>query len=290
MQLCALDLNNSLVFAHQAVKHQNYACLECGQRVRLRKGAQRQAHYYHSEPNQACRQSGKGMAHLLLQHFLKDQLPSGEVHLEYRFPSIGRIADVVWLSQRLVYEIQYSPITALEVAARNADYASIGYQVVWIFFDGRYNQIKLTAAEDMLQNSPHYFTDMNDEGEGTIYDQFSMIHCGVRQQVESRLSIDLASPFGINEEVLISLQERLPRMLQERAQHWKLYFSGDSIDCYLEEGNSSSTFKHEMIDLMIEREKLIVTTLWESCKRFFLRWIAIPYRAVLRLLLERACR
>ena len=59
MQLCALDGKGDLVRATGAERHVDYCCLECGQVVRLRKGAHRQAHYYHTQPNRACGLSEK---------------------------------------------------------------------------------------------------------------------------------------------------------------------------------------------------------------------------------------
>ena len=97
MQLYALNDQNQVVGAHQASKKLDYQCFECQSRVRLRGGFHRQNHFYHVDPNQPCRLSGKGMVHLQIQIYLKQLLNCQTCFLEYRFPSIGRIADVAWL-------------------------------------------------------------------------------------------------------------------------------------------------------------------------------------------------
>lgn len=125
MQLYAFDVNNRLVFSSHAHKQKNYICPECKGIVRLRGGLQRQNHFFHQEAVRTCRQSGKSVQHLAVQYFFLDRLPEGECALEHSFPEIGRIGDVVWFQEKIVFEIQCSFITAAEVQARNSDYASL---------------------------------------------------------------------------------------------------------------------------------------------------------------------
>ena len=108
MQLYALDTKGELISAQQAVRQINYECLECQHTVRLRGGPHRRPHFYHVSPSIFCRQHQKGAIHLQLQSYFLHQLPIGDCHLECPFPSIGRIADVAWLSQKIVFEIQCS--------------------------------------------------------------------------------------------------------------------------------------------------------------------------------------
>jgi len=233
MQIRALDFTKALVLAENANKHQDYQCIECQQIVRLRRGIHRKAHYYHVQPNRICRQHAKGMPHLMLQHFLKNILPEGEVELECQFAAIGRIADVAWHGQRLVYEIQCSPISMEEVKGRNENYASLGYQVVWIFHDNLYNQSRLSAAESFLRDHPHYFSNMDEEGEGIIYDQFSLITNGKRVYRLPVLSIDPSSPKYLREQQNPK-DQILPFVLQRRIKIWPFIFAGDTIDRCLE--------------------------------------------------------
>ncbi len=295
MQLCALDDNEKPVFAGRAVKQQNYICLECRQHVRLRSGLHRQAHFYHVQPNHTCRMNGKGMVHLMLQNFLKDSLPSGEAELERRFNEIGRIADVAWPARRLIYEIQCSPITAAEVQARNADYASLGYQVVWIFHDARYNQNRLTAAEDVLRHWPHYFTDMDESGCGHIYEHFALVSRGMRLHRLPRQPIDATAPRSpLTKAEFAHLEQQLPKAVLERARRWQVGFSGDLVDrCLKSDANLAAALEglagQDSSDCEGESD-FLAQPLWQAIKSYGWRWLVFPYRAVLRLLLERACR
>lgn len=286
MQLYALDSQQRAVFAKNAAKHRDYFCLECRSSVRLRGGLHRQNHFYHTQPNRACRLSGKSMVHIQVQCFIQKLIPDGEGFLERRFPEIDRIADVVWLPQKIIFEVQCSPITAAEVEARNRDYQSLGYQVVWILHDSRYNQWRMTAAELALRNSPHYFTDMDFEGRGYIYDQLDLIHKGLRKRVLKPLPVKLENPLKSK-----PLQMgHLPKALQARITYWPLYFSGDWVD------SSQSALCADKIDEMLKLEldqSLHLTSprsLIGAVKRGLYQFIVRPYQLIFQILLERACR
>ena len=292
MQIGALDSSDTLIFAENANKHQDYQCVECRQTVRLRRGIHRKAHYYHIQPNRICKQHAKGMPHLMLQQFLQNILPDGEAELECQFASISRIADVVWHPKKLIYEIQCSPISAEEIKARNQSYASVGYQVVWIFHDERYNQYRLSSAEQSLIDQPHYYSDMNDQGEGKIYDQFSIIANGRRVQRLPALSIDLSTPKFLQEDYS-GLRKKLPSILQRRIKNWPLIFSGDTIDSSLNPANDSENQAELALvlnDLVSKNNRLSLLNLLKHPKNIFREWFARPYCAMLKLILERACR
>lgn len=280
MQVCALDDNNQIAFAAAAQKQKDYFCLECRQVVRLRSGRHRQPHFFHLQPNNACRLHAKGMPHLMAQHVLLSHLPPQEAVLECRFPKIGRIADVAWHTQKIIFEIQCSPISAKEVAERTASYKQAGYRIVWILHDSRYNRLAMTAAEDALQDIPHYFTNMDSNGTGTFYDQFSIIESGIRITKLPKVNVDLTSPF-FNE-------GKMPPPLASRCERWGLRFSGDTLDRYLSSQNESIVNETKKL---IDKHRL-------SLKQFLFRWfmafwkkkIVFHYRSLFRLALERACR
>lgn len=182
------------VSAKFAEKRVNYQCLECKGIVRLREGPCRKPHFYHLQENSFCKQAAKSLPHLQLQLFFLETLPDGEVSLEFPFESVQRIADVCWHMQKLIFEIQCSPITRVEVEARNRDYASVGYQVIWIFHDKRFNQWKVSAAERALRDLPYYFSDMSADGKGGIYDQWCWIQKGIRVEKLKPLFIDVTKP------------------------------------------------------------------------------------------------
>src|SRR5687767_12314803 len=156
MQIHALDETTRIVTARQAIRHRTYYCFECQEAVKVRQGLHRQAHFYHLSPNRHCSQHRKSAIHLQLQQRFLHLLPPGECQLERPFKRIHRIADVVWEPQKIVFEIQCSPISLEEVQKRNADYASLGYQVVWILHTKTFNQQRLSAAELYLRTTPCY--------------------------------------------------------------------------------------------------------------------------------------
>jgi competence protein CoiA len=194
MQLFALDIFGHPISAREATGHIDYRCLECDSTVRKRSGPHRQPHFFHLRESPSCFLSGKGMVHLQIQWRLFELFPRGECELEYRFPSLGRIADVVWLPQRLIFEVQCSSISREELAARNRDYASLGFQVVWILHDSRYNQRLLSSAEQELKEKVHYFSNIDQEGNGLIYDQFDVKKRNRRTVKLGKLPIDLSCP------------------------------------------------------------------------------------------------
>lgn len=286
MQLYAIDAKGELINARQALKQTDYQCLECQQIVRLRGGPQRQRHFYHVDPTPFCRQHQKGPVHLQIQSYFFQQLPWGDCQLECAFPSIGRIADVAWFSQKIIFEIQCSPISADEVLARNHDYQQLGWQVVWILHDRRYNQTHLSAAELALRSSPHYFTNMDQLGSGIIYDQFDICDKGLRLKRLSPL------PINITEREPLNSFQRHPCpliLLKQRMSAWNLSFAGDLLSSFV---NSPDI---EYWNQAVKMEKLFYTSLrpfkWHQLPITIWQWgIAKPYQILFRFLLERSCR
>jgi competence protein CoiA len=234
MQLYAFDENNQFIHARQALKQKKYYCIECQEIVHLRGGPSRQIHFYHIDPTPLCRQSQKTASHLQLQIYLVHQFSSDDSQLEYRFPTIQRIADVAWFSKKIVFEIQYSPISAEEVAARTHDYTQIGWHIVWILHDHLYNKNRLSAAEAILSTIPHFFTNMNSQGQGMIYDQFQICQERTRRVRFAPLPIDIKH---LKEENL--LKDNWPLLAQHaRAKYWKVSFQGDLMSLCIDPINS----------------------------------------------------
>lgn len=287
MHLYALDEKQTLQAAHQAEKQKDYFCPECQSVVRKRGGFLRQTHFYHLEPNRACRQSGKTIVHLQTQHYMNKILPDCE--LEKRFSAINRIADVVWEKEKLIFEIQCSPITAKEIEARNRDYHSLGYRVIWILHNRLYNKSRLTAAEFFLQEIPHYFTDMNADGEGFIYDQWCQIHKGKRLDSLDSRKVNLAS-YQISKGELFS-QKEYPMWMNKRIQSWPFYFSGDCLDYLF---NSEEEKKEIILAEIREKEEKLFeppkkASLREKLKKA-LHFIAFPYRLTFYLILDKLAK
>lgn len=289
MPLHAFDFNGEVINARRADKHGDYYCLECRQNVRLRGGPQRQPHFFHWEPSHFCRQHQKGPVHLEIQSYFLRQLPIGDAQIELHFPSIKRIADVAWLSKRIIFEIQCSPISADEVLSRNRDYQQLGWSVIWILHDRRYNQFRLSGAEIALRSSPTFFTNMDRFGSGMIYDQFDIFAKGVRFSRLPPLPISLRGEHLFAPSNRGDIKSFPLSLLLHRSENWKLSLSGDlmslffktPLSSYLQQAAEKEKKFYSSRDAISWRDYL------EKCWR---RGVVRPYQIFFRFILERMCR
>jgi competence protein CoiA len=277
MQLYALNDQNVLISANHAVKQKNYICFECKSSVRLRGGFHRQKHFYHLDLDRSCKLGGKSLLHLQVQCYFQRVLPENDCFLEHRFPKMNRIADVVWPSKKLIFEVQVSGITAEEVRCRNHDYSLMGYQVVWILHDTRFNKFQVSAAEGILRESPHYFTNMDINGSGVIYDQLDWVVQGVRKHREKLLPVDLTQPRRPARPIY-----HVPQVLDRRLKLWPLSFSGDLITKALDPEYRPVLKKYIAFEVAF-KPKLTI-------KSFISQWLVRPYHILFQILLEKACR
>lgn len=287
MQLVARDEGGSMIAAADAEKRQDYYCFECKGKVRLRGGARCQRHFFHLQPSKLCRSSGKTLEHLQTQRFIQRQLTPGDVILEHPFPSVSRIADVYWEKEKIVFEVQCSPISAQEVLERNRDYRSLGIEVVWIFHERSFAGRFVTEAEQCLRDSPHYFTDMNNVGEGSIYDCYSVIDGDRRQWHLLKLKLDLAQPHF---RPFLEPTVVLPRHLLPRHRHWPVYFEGDLMSS----ANDSQRFSKLLRDW---ERRLLGSPLYRLGRSMMGmlaphidRYVFRPYRIWFHAMLEKHCR
>jgi len=282
MQFYAFDENKQPIHAIHAKKNFNYTCIECQTRVRVRGGVHRQLHFYHLDAKRSCHLHGKGMSHLQLQNHLRTLLPKNQCFLEYRFPSVNRIADVAWVTEKIIFEIQCSPISCKEIRQRNHDYQSLGWNVVWILHDQRYNQQFLHPAEYALQDHVHYFSNMDANGKGVIYDQFDTIEKGLRIFKMEKLAVNLV-------ELKFFKPTSPPKLdllfCQKRLKKWPFYFEGDLCDSV-----SSEYYQQAVAFERSYRRRQIKHSLASIVKKTIKRLILDPYRVTLRYLLEKACR
>lgn len=254
MQIYALDHLNRTIHVEKAHRGHTYTCQECQKPVRLRGGKLRQRHFFHLETT-PCRLHGKSQTHLNIQLALKQMLSPQEVLIEHPFPFIGRIADLVWPDQKLIFEVQVSPISAQEVRNRNADYRRAGYRVIWILHRRKFNRSRITPAELALRTSPHYFTTINAAGKGCFYDQHSTI------RFKRRIKRSRPLPISFKHLLPIDLKQ-LPRQFPEERKQWGISFKGD-------------LFQHAQLCLGVKK-----LSLWHN---LLLR----PYRILLHHLLEK---
>jgi competence protein CoiA len=225
MQLYGLDTNNLPIYAPHAKKRTDYQCPECRGIIRLREGEIREAHFYHLNPPSSCRQSGKSLTHLNIQHQIAAKLPEGECVLEFRFPEINRIADLYWEKERLVFEIQCSPMSKEEMLERTRNYRSIGCEIVWILHERNYNRYRMSALERAIAPIPHYFSDMTPGGDGILYDQWFLAKNGFRIKALPKLEIQIGLPIRKIDDASIASP-----FLKFRNRSWPLCFPGDLLD------------------------------------------------------------
>lgn len=281
MQLCAQNSQKNIVYAQNANKHEDYFCLECSQVVRVRQGTYRQPHFYHRTAVRSCYQNGKSEEHIHIQMHVKKLFPDEDCSLEYRFVEINRIADVVVWSKKLIFEVQCSFITADEIKERNRHYESIGFTVIWILHDKRYNKEKPASPEYFLESMPHYFSNMNCEGKGMIYDQFSFISNQKRIKLTEPFSIDLRQKFFV--EKGMQIKKSIPKVIESRLKTWGLYFQGDLLSLYFENND-------ERISRIYELEKAFIRKKSSPVMAFLRKWLLRPYHLLFQILLEKACR
>lgn len=265
MLLAALTNQKKIISANNAKKHTNYSCPSCQQIVRLRGGIYKRKHFYHLHPTNQCHARAKSITHTQIQLKLNDALNNSQ--MEHFFPQIKRIADVVWWPQHIIFEIQCSPITTSEIIARNKDYQSIGFEVVWVLHDKRFNKKHCSPAEQYLQHMPRYFTNINSNGQGIIYDQIEQQIRGYRVYQSKPFCIDPTSPLKHHN------NKNTPQPIYKRLQESPLYFTGDVVDAILSQKIPLSIFNKQH---RTKKYRLLNPIIW--------------YRTLLFLLLKSVCK
>lgn len=291
MQLYSLDDNNQFVSAAAARKGCDYRCMECGGAVRVRSGLHRRPHFFHKELSAACRLNGKSMAHLQTQLHLAALLPAGETALEWRSDTLARIADVVWFPAKLVFEVQCSFITAQEILERTNDWGQAGFQVIWILHDTRFNKWRLSAAEAALAAIPHYYTNIDNEGEGIIYDQCDRIDGGLRYTEYGPLPVNAAAPRPFYRELAEHApKEGIPSRIAQRIYSRPIALEGDLLDRWMAEPSHPELQKLWQEELTTAEPVKHPTGLIKKIYTFWQRYVVNSYLALLRVLLEKASR
>ncbi|MCB1114071.1 MAG: hypothetical protein KDK62_04880 [Chlamydiia bacterium] len=258
MQIYAYDSEGNSIAAHHAKERQNYFCPDCHEVLRVRSGPFVRTHFYHFKPLKPCPFKGKTLKHIKVQEKLLTLLP--EAKEEVRFLEIGRIADIFWEKEKLVFEVQVSFISAKEVQERNEAYASLGLQVIWILHRSRFDCLKIPAAQKYLRSHPHYFSNHDDQGQGQFYDRFLYEFNGIKQASLFFRSVDLSKPVRS-----FTLDESLPPSINQRLA-WPIAFEGDIL--------TSNNFRFKDLQRAKELEAflkrpLYKDTLQKKISRFF---------------------
>lgn len=162
-------------------------------------------------------------SHAAIQSFLKSQLPGAQT--EKNFTEIGRIADLVYFPQKIIYEIQCSSIELEEAIQRNKDYASIGFQVIWIFHDRHFNKSFVPPAELYLRKRGAYYTSFTPQGYGFFYDQLDFFDGALRIYKGKPIVLKNFFPKRISR-----IPFTYPRILKKRLRNSPLHLPGDLAD------------------------------------------------------------
>ena len=210
----ALDASGDLALACSASSKNRYFCPECLAPVRACRGFFRKPYFSHHLLSSNCRkQVSKSQTHRWIQEAIQQELgPS--CHSEYFFRQIGRVADLFWEERGIIFEVQCSSITPEEVAARDRDYRSVGFCLIWILHTRLYDKAWASDAEKLMRKKGAYYTAMRVGSQLLIYDR---VFPGVKKSIDLR---------GDHQNIGKNLSERRPFLkrwrteLQRRFENW----------------------------------------------------------------------
>ena len=170
-----------------------------------------------------CQEMRSKTPHKAIQEAIKIILP--EVIVEKTLPEINRVADIAYLPKKIVYEIQYSPISLQEVQKRTRDYASLGFTVIWILHDHNFNNKTVTPAELYLRKNLSYYTSITPYGHGFFYDQLEFFQGNQRVYKGAPYILKNLLP-----KIVTKTHRIFPKSLQDKLKQNPLYLPGDLAD------------------------------------------------------------
>ncbi len=179
MQRFACLPTGERVPAVEAESRTDYLCPECHGVVRLRKGEERVAHFFHRNEGTSCHLRRKSGLHQAVQTWLLAALGREQCSQELYFHEISRVADIAFHPLQIVFEVQVSPIEVQHALDRTSDYWSIGWHVIWLLHASTFGKYRASVFERSLIGIPHYFTDIGYRG-GAIWDELSAVR-GMRR-------------------------------------------------------------------------------------------------------------
>lgn len=164
--------------------------------------------------------------HKAIQKVLLANLPGAKV--ENFFSQINRVADIAYFPKKLIFEVQYSPISLQEVQKRNRDYGSLGFTVIWILHDRNFNKKFLPPAELYLRKNFSYYTSITPFGHGFFYDQLEFFQGNQRVFKGNPLIIKNFLP-----QAATKIPYLFPKPLKNKLKKTSLYLPGDLTDSLL---------------------------------------------------------
>ena len=171
------------------------------------------------------------LLHQSIQNRIAKLIGEEKVVLEYRFNK--RRADIYWPKQKIVFEIQCTPISLATVRERNSDYEAFDLSVVWILHQKTFNKTFVGPAENYMRSRGALYTNIFTNHTGTIYDQFEVINGHRRLYKSPPLSINITKPYPL------SWQETM----KKRTAIDTLYFEGKRAIAF--SGGSQESSKKE---------------------------------------------
>ena len=208
MPIFAKD-QEKIISAWEAKPNKIYHCIGCNMPLKYRRSKLQFPHFYHPS-NTHCHIKGKSKKHLLIQLEIEKRINGAK--LEVPFPTIGRIGDVVWEKEKIIFEIQCSRITYEEAQARVFEYESLGYKVIWILDDGIFNHRRVRKSELFIRTHHSYYV----KKRSFFYDQFEIIQGNRRIKRGKKIPIDFRSLSGKSSSILPEFRKKnsplLPRL------------------------------------------------------------------------------
>ena len=121
------------------------------------------------------------------------------------------------------------------ISSTSLDYERLGFRVIWVLHDKHFNKKMLSRAEAFLRKKTCYYSNLDANGKGEIYDQFERLSHRWRRYKSKPFPIDLSHPSLMS----LSLKEA-PPYIEQRTRGWSLYHRGDIVDLFLSGKLSSS--------------------------------------------------
>ncbi|MGW7975466.1 competence protein [Staphylococcus xylosus] len=137
----AKDGNGVLITAHNANKNCDYKCPHCQNKVILKKGTMKTAHFAHVHRSSNFCNKGETYEHYMFKYELAQQLNKLEYYvvIEPYIYQCYQYPDLI-INNKIAIEIQFSNITIDNIKKRSNALASIGFDVIWIIGKLKYNK------------------------------------------------------------------------------------------------------------------------------------------------------
>ncbi|MBD7894267.1 hypothetical protein H9564_00735 [Limosilactobacillus sp. Sa3CUN2] len=153
--------NDYFVNAFNASKREKYYCPKCGERLILKKGQCKVAHFAHCVNSQCPLQKGESYEHLLGKQQIFEWARRNDWHpeLEVYISSLKQRADVLLNvhGQRVVIEFQCSPLSLVDLQERTRGYEKLGIKCYWFLGSPYKLKIHQRQTQKFIQLLNHQY-------------------------------------------------------------------------------------------------------------------------------------